>query len=214
MKQNKLSSKAKIAILLVIVVVPSLFAAAAVGTSKLFTAAPIVLIAALLIASGIYTGYVATRLYKFFGVSCPWYAYVPCFGEVALLDGTFINPATILYVTAAVLIGIGQLPYSVMKILGDFAMVAPFWFTASGFVALAIIQIIKGVGMAKTMRVVSDIWEERFHTSLGLIRASTLLNFIPFVRVISVYCLAKPLSTMVDFNGMNVQDEQNISLSE
>lgn len=215
MRQNKLSSKAKVAILLVIIIVPSLFAAAAVGTSKLFTAAPIAVVAALLVASGIYTGYASARLYRFFGSSQPWYSYLPCFGEVSLLDGVFFTPCLALYIFAILAFAASHLPYSVLSAISpDFAFAAPFWLTVLCFVLLLALQIVKGIGLTRTMKAVSTVWEERMHTSLGLLNASILLNFIPFVRIISVYCLAKPLSTMVDFNHMSSAEDDDIVLSE
>lgn len=213
-KKNSASPVAKGAILLVIVGVPAFFALASMGTSALLERAPYILVLVCAIIAGIYNGMTCKLLYDYYESNCPWYAWIPCYGELALMDSKYILPGTIAYAIAIVSLVISQLPYRIIGALGDIALTLPFYATVVFFIAMLVVEVVKGLGTVGCVKVVSEEWEEKMHGSLGFIKSFGWLGFIPFVRVMATYGLNKPLSTLVTFNDMTVNDDDSIELSE
>lgn len=207
-KQSQgISPAGKSAILLVVFGVPVLFFASSWGLSKLFEMAPMYIVGVLIIFATIYTAYTAKLMYDFYDTNPPFLRFVPCVCEITLVDIKYHIPCYVCYALAIIFAGLSQLPYSVLKVLGDgFALNAGFYFTIVAIVFLVVIQIIKGIGLMGTIKDIGEEWNHQRHTDLGAISKLTFLGFLPFVRVIALYSLNKPLSTMVSFMGVTVDD--------
>lgn len=207
-KQSQgISPAGKSAILLAVFGVPALFFASSWGLSKLFELAPMYIVIALVIFATVYTAYTAKLMYDFYDTRPPFLRFVPCVCEITLVDIKYHIPCYVCYVMAIIFAALSQLPYSVLKVLGEgFALSAGFYFTIVAIVFLVIIQIIKGIGLMGTIKDIGEEWSHQRHTDLGAISKLTFLGFLPFVRVIALYSLNKPLSTMVSFMGVTVDD--------
>lgn len=206
-KQAGISPAGKAAILLVIFGIPVLFFASSYGLSVLFDVAPYAVVAVFMVFATVYTAQTAGLMYEFYEVDKPIMRFVPCLCEVTLLDLKYHRPCYILYAGAIFLIGASQLPYDILKILGEgLSTRLPFYLVVVGLLLLAAIQVIKGIGLMQTMKDISNDWNKRMHTSVGVIDKLTPLGFIPFVRVIALYSLNKPLSTLVSFMGLSSED--------
>lgn len=214
-KKRNGSPATKGLILLGVLAVPVLFVLAAMGTSALMDVAPYALIGVLAIAIAIYTGITCNLLYRYCETSPAWYAFVPCYGELAMMDSKFMRIGTPLYILAILFLGLSRVPYSMLSFLGqDLALVFPFYSTLIAFVFLGVIQVVKGIGILGCIKMVSDEWEDQMHGSLGFIKSFGWLGFVPFVRVIAVYGLNKPLSTLVTFNNTTISDNDDVVLEE
>lgn len=214
-KKRNGSPATKGLILLGVLAVPVLFVLAAMGTSALMDVAPYALIGVLAIAIAIYTGITCNLLYRYCETSPAWYAFVPCYGELAMMDSKFMRIGTPLYILVILFLGLSRVPYSMLSFLGqDLALVFPFYSTLIAFVFLGVIQVVKGIGILGCIKMVSDEWEDQMHGSLGFIKSFGWLGFVPFVRVIAVYGLNKPLSTLVTFNNTTISDNDDVVLEE
>lgn len=132
-----------------------------------------------------------------------------------MMDVKFLKIGTPLYILALLFLGLSRLPYSVVSFLGqELALVFPFYATLIAFGFLGAIQIVKGIGILGCIKMVSDEWEDQMHGSLGFIKSFGWLGFIPFVRVMAVYGLNKPLSTLVTFNNTTISDNDDVVLEE
>lgn len=214
-RKNQNNPAARAMILLVAVGVPLLFVLASVGTRGLIERAPYLLLVLCAIVMGVYVGYTSGLLYQFYEVSRPWYCFTPCYGELALMDSKFLKIGSIFYVVAILFLGLSRIPFVVLKGLGEnLAISFPFYCTVVAFIALAGVQVVKGFGLVDCMKTVSSEWEEHMNTSLGFIKSFCWLGFIPFVRVIAIYAINKPLSTLVTFNEITVSDTTDVELAE
>lgn len=214
-KKRNGSPATKGLILLGVLAVPVLFVLAAMGTSALMDVAPYALIGVLAIAIAIYTGITCNLLYRYCETRPAWYAFVPCYGELAMMDSKFMRIGTPLYILVILFLGLSRVPYSMLSFLGqDLALVFPFYSTLIAFVLLGVIQVVKGIGILGCIKMVSDEWEDQMHGSLGFIKSFGWLGFVPFVRVIAVYGLNKPLSTLVTFNNTTISDNDDVVLEE
>lgn len=206
---------ARAAILLVVVGVPVLFFAVSKGTAGIMDWAPYIVALILLLLATVYAGLTAKLLYDYYNVEAPWYRFVPCFGELTLMDSKYLKIGGIFYALAVIAFGASRLPYDMLKFMGDnLAISFPFYATAVTFVMLIIVQVIKGIGLAGCMHVISLEWKDKMNGSLGAIGLFRILGFIPFVRVLSVYAMNKPLSTLVTFNNIHQNDSNDVVLNE
>lgn len=214
-KNGQINPAARGLILLIILGIPLVFVLASVGTKFLADSAPYLILVVMAIVMAVYGGTTASLLYDYYEVQSPWYRFVPCYGELVLMDSKFLKIGSVFYVFALIFFGISRLPYTVLKIFGTaVATSAPFYFTLLAFIALLGVQIVKGIGLVSCMKNISGEWEEKMHTSLGFIKSFSWLGFIPFVRVIAVYALNKPLSTLVTFNDVTASDSSDVVLDE
>ena len=214
-KNNQTSPAVRFLILGVIVGLPALFVLADKGTSYLVEVAPYAIILVMAIAAAAYSGYTSSLLYRYYEGKAPWYSWVPCFGELTMMDGKYTKIGTPLYVAAIALLVLSRMPYSVTSIFGQaFGLHFPLVMTVLAFVVLAAIQVIKGIGLVGCMKVLEDEWKEHTHAELGLIKSFAFFGFVPFVRVMAMYALNKPLSTMVQFNSVTVSDSSEVTLTE
>lgn len=206
-KAQGISPAGKVAILLAVFGVPALFFASSWGLSQLFELAPMYIVIALGIFAMIYTAYTAKLMFDFYELQAPILRFVPCICETTLIDVKWHLPCYILY-ALAVLAGVAsQLPYSVLKVFGDtVALNAGFYCTVLAIIFLIGVQIIKGIGLMGTIKDVGAEWYQQTHADMGAISKLAFLGFIPFVRVIALYSLNKPLSTMVSFMEVTVND--------
>lgn len=216
-KSKGISPAGKVAILVAIFGVPILFFASSYGLSKIFEVAPMTLVGVLIIIATVYTAYTSKLMYDFYDVDAPFLRFVPCVCETTLLDIKWHLPCYICYILA-ILFGVAsQLPYSVLKVLGEgFALNASFYFTIIAIIFLAIIQVLKGIGLMQTMKDIGVEWKKQVHADVGMLSKLTPLGFIPFVRVIALYSLNKPLSTLVSFMGATVEtaDDESTFIEE
>ena len=214
-RKNTLSVAARGAILLAVIGIPLLFAAAVFSTNLIMTAIPYFIIVVLIVASAIYCGMTATLLYDFFESEPPMYRWLPCIGEFSLMDGKYLKFGIIFYIIALVFFGISVIPYSVLRVFGEGVLLdMPVYAMVVALIFIVAVQVTKGIGLMGCIKVVNSEWEEKMHTSLGFIKSFSWLGFVPFVRVIAVYALNKPLSTLVTFNGVTVSDSDDVVLEE
>lgn len=214
-KRNQTNFAMSIGILLVIIGVPALFALSVVGTNWLSDVAPYILVVLIAILAAVYTGMTSTLLWNFFEESGPWYRWVPCFGELTLMDNKFLHIGGIAYIPAVLCLACSQLPYAITSVLPQsIALNYPFYMMALALICLLVIQVIKGIGIMDVTKTIAELWEERNGTSAGFIKRFGFLGFIPFVRVVAVYALNKPLTTMVTFNDETISDSGDIELEE
>lgn len=200
-------------ILLSVVGIPLIFVLAIMGTSILTQVAPYLIIVVMAVIMTVYSGYTASLLYTYFEVDRPWYRWIPCFGELTLIDSKFVKIGGILYIVVLCSLGIGNLPYSITQNIGEtLALNLPFYMMIVTFVAIIGIQVVKGIGLLNCIKVVSSEWEEKVGTSVGFIKSFAWAGFIPFVRVLAIYALNKPLSTLVTFNNTTVSDTNDVEL--
>lgn len=214
-KNKKNNPAARAAILGLAVGIPILFVLAVKGTKYLSSAAPFAVVLLIVAAATVYTGMTTQLLYRYFESTAPWYAWLPCFGELAIMDSKFMKVGAPCYLGALIFLLISRMPYSVVSFLGEgLAINLPFIATVCAFVCLAAVQVVKGFGILHCIKVIGAEWESHIKTSLGLIKSLSLLGFIPFVRVMAVYALNKPLSTLVTFRGITTSDSDDVVLSE
>lgn len=212
---NKPNPAARALVLLAVVAVPLLFVLAIISTDFIVTVAPYLLIVLIAVVMGIYSGITSQLLYEYFEVYPPWYRWVPCFSELTLMDSKYLKIGTVFYALAVIFLGISRIPYSVSKMLGEtIALSLPFYATVVAMLMLFAVQIVKGIGLLGCYKTVGAEWKEKMETSLGFIKTFSLLGFIPFVRVLAVYGLNKPLSTLVTFNDITVSDSDEVALEE
>lgn len=215
-RNNKQSNPAaRLLILLAVIGVPLIFVLAIFSTDLVVERAPYLLLVIMAVVMIVYSGTTAGLLYKYYETSAPWYRFIPCFGELTLMDSKYLKIGTVFYIFAAIFFGLSRLPYDVMKVVGEGLVFSlPFYLTVLTFIAMLGVEIVKGIGMLNCMKIVSDEWEEKMHTSLGFIKSFAWLGFIPFVRVLTIYGLNKPLSTLVTFNDYTVSDSDDVVLDE
>lgn len=207
-KQSKgISPIGKIALLAVLFGIPCIFALSSWGLAKVYEIAPWALIIIMLIVCTAYTAYTAGLMYSFYDVDPPVMRWIPCVGELSLIDVKYHAPCYILYALTVIFALATQLPYSVVGKLGaDFATRAPFYFLLIALIFAFAIQVIKGIGIMGCMKDVGEDWRKQTHADVGAISKFTPLGFVPFVRVMALYALNKPLSTMVSFMGLTSSD--------
>ena len=123
------------------------------------------------------------------------------------MDSKFTKIGAALYLVASVFLAITQIPYGLLKMLPHaVAINAPFVSMVITLVVLAAVQVVKGVGLWSCMKSVNEEWETYMGVDMGLLYAFTIFGFIPFTRVLTIYALNKPLSTMVTFNDITAED--------
>ena len=214
-KKNGINPAAKGAVLATIVGVPLVFALVSFGTSKLLDIAPLVLIPVCAVAAAVYNGITCNLLYDYCEVRRPWFSFIPCYGELALMDSLFLKIGSVLYIFVVVSLVLSRLPYTALSFLGqNLAVRFPFWATFVAFVFLFAIQVVKGIGILGCIKMVSDEWTEKMSGTVGFIKSFGWLGFIPFVRVMAIYGINKPLSTLVTFNDITISDTQDVELEE
>ena len=202
-----ISPACKTAILLVLFGVPLLFAGASWGLDKLFEVAPWVLVAILVLTATAYTARTSGLLYRYYNTQAPVLRFIPCLCELSLIDQKYRKPCYILYALAIVMALLAVVPYSAAKVLGDwFVNNHTFAFGMLMGVVMVGVQIVKGIGIAGCIKDVAEDWYQQTHSDVGLIKRFSPLGFIPFVRVVAMYSLSKPLETMVSFMGVDSED--------
>ena len=215
MSGKKGSYTASLWFLAIIIVIPAIFFASSFLGDKLLSLSPIVAVCVIAVVASIYTSYVSGLLWSFLEYDAPIVRFVPCFGELTLMETKYMTAGTVFYIIAAIFFGLTFLPYSVLSFLGtEMAMNMPFIFMVIAFISLGAVQIIKGIGIMNCTSNIAEIWEDKIGSDAGFIKRFGFLGFIPFVRVLSIYALSKPLSTMVTFMGETISDDSDVDLLE
>lgn len=200
----------KLAIIAVLFGVPLLFFASSYGLGVLADRVPLAMVGIIVVICTAYSAHTSYLLYTYYEVDAPLARFIPCLGEVTLVDKKFWMPLYGLYGIAVIAAIIAFLPYSVASVLGDwFVENHVFIFMAIALVVLLIIQIVKGIGLVGCINDISDDWETQTRSDVGFIKRFSLLSFIPFVRVVALYGMNKPLDTMVTFMNVTVSDADN-----
>ena len=213
--KKKNNGAVKALVLAVIVGIPLMLWGVSTLTSTLAEVAPLALIAVIVVFAAIYTAVTAKLLYDFYDVEAPWYRWVPCYGELTLGDARYVKYGSIAYAIAVAFFGLSRLPYSITKVLGgQLATDLPFYMTIVAFAALLVVQIIKGISLIDCTKTVAEEWERVNHTDAGFIKRFAFLGFLPFVRVLAIYGLNKPLTSMVTFEGRVFDDDEEAVLIE
>lgn len=212
---NTISPMARLTVLGSVVIIIGMFAAVAFGTAELMDVAPLLIIPVIALGIAVYTAMTSKLLYEYFEVNPPFLRFIPCYGELTLMDNKFLKIGTIFYVIAILALLGTQIPFSVAKIISeDFAFSLPFYCMVVALVALLAVQIIKGIGFLDCVKTLVAEWDEHVGGSVGIIKNLAWLGFIPFVRVVAIYALNKPLSTMVTFNDITVSVDEAVELEE
>lgn len=205
----------KLWILFVILGIPIIIYLFSVGTKLAFNLAPITVTIALTILCGIYSGYVSGLVRKYYEIDSPFWRYIPCVGELSLTTGITFKISIILYIIAAVLFSMSLLPYDVVKIFGELSIqTIPFILNIIALVCLTGVQVCKGLGMSLILSAIENSWEETMKTNIGSVSKMRILMYIPFVRVIALYAISKPMSTLVDFMGRTTSDTDDVLAEE
>lgn len=208
-RQEGISPAGKAAILCVIFGIPLLFVLSSWGLSQLYDAVPYAIVLVLLVLCTVYSARIARLMYTYYEVDAPVIRFVPVIGEVCLLDIKYHLPCYIGYAISVLFLVLSLLPYDVLKIFGTgFATNASFYLMLVAIVVALAVQIIIGVGLMHTMKDIAEDWKKQVHADVGAISKFSFFGFIPFVRVIALYALDKPLSTMVDFMGVTSEDAE------
>lgn len=204
-----------IGILCVAVGVPLLFVLSALGTSWLLDTAPYIMLLIITIAIAVYTGMTSGILWDFYECRPPMTRWIPCYGELTLMDNKYLRIGTILYVLTLIFLALSRVPYSALSFMGNqIALNFPFYMMIVAFILMFAIQVVKGIGILDCTKTIAGIWEERNHSSSGFIKRFSFLGFIPYVRVIAVYALNKPLATLVIFNDETISVSDDVGLTE
>lgn len=198
-------------VFLVPFIVAAVFVVMSRGTSAIGNISVYAIAGACIIASTAMHILAARRLYDFYDVYTPIYAYIPCVGELAVMDSRFSKIGFILYIVVAVLGGLMLVPF--YKISSAFADV-PFYLVLAILFVLFVIQIVKGIGLLNCMNNIEDEWKKHTNHSLGSIKNAMFFGFIPFVRCLTFYGLCKPLSSMTQFMGITAEDEEEEEFEE
>lgn len=212
---NTISPAARLAVLGSIVGIFGLFAAVAFGTAELMDTSPFLLIPVLVLGSTVYTVITSNLLHKYFEVRAPFIRFIPCYGELTLMDNKFLKIGTIFYGIAIVALLCTRIPFNIARVVSeDFAFSLPFYCMVVALIALLAVQIIKGIGLLGCVKIIVAEWNEHVGGSIGIIKSLAWLGFLPFVRVVAMYALNKPLSTMVTFNSITVSADESVELEE
>lgn len=198
---------AKLAIIAVLFGVPILFFASSYGLGILAEKIPAAMVGIIVLVCTAYSARTSGLLYTYYEVQAPLLRFVPCLGEVTLVDRKFWKILYGLYGVAVVFAGIAFLPYKIASVFGSwFAENHTFIFMIIAMVILAVIQVIKGIGIVGCINDIAADWEAQTRSDVGFIKKFSLLSFIPFVRVVALYGMNKPLDTMVTFMNVTVSD--------
>ncbi len=214
-KQGGTNFALSIGVIGVIIGVPLLFVLSSMGTSWLVDTVPYVMLGVIMLAIAVYSGMTSTLLWQFYECRPPWYRWLPMFGELTLMDNKYLKVGSVFYAVAVFFLALSRIPYSLLSFLGNpLSLNFPFYMTLLAFVALAGVQVVKGIGIMDCTKTIADLWEERSHSSSGFIKRFGILGFIPYVRVVAVYGLNKPLATLVTFNDETISDTDDVQLVE
>lgn len=212
---STITAAGKLGILLAIFGVPAIFFGISFGLQRVIDFAPYVTVVVVLVVCAGYVSHVTGLLYDFYEVNRPLWRFIPCVGELALMTRKYMRIGIILYCVAIMLLGFSVAPYSVTKLFGQGALQAiPFYMMLGSLFILLVLQIVKGIGMAQVFKDVEECWVEQVHTRLGLINKYKPLLFIPFVRMLGLYGLAKPLETLVTFNDRTINSETDLLVDD
>lgn len=204
-----------VGIVCAVVGIPTLFILSSFATSWLSGIAPYVLLGIVVVLIAGYNSITSKLLWDFYECEAPWYRFIPCYGELTIMDSKYRKIGTVLYIIALVFLGISALPYGILSsVVGSIAIDIPTYAMLLAFVFLGILQVVKGIGLIDCVNTIAGIWEERNHYSSGFIKRFSLLSFLPYVRVLAIYGLNKPLSTMVSFNNETVSGDDTVELVE
>lgn len=194
-KQQGIDPVVKLIILLAIFGIPILFLGMSWGLFQVFEIAPWLI---MLVFAVFYTSYVsmtAKLLYDFYESDRPIATFIPFIGDLWIIDSKYRVPGLVLYFVSILFGILTFLPYSVLSILGqDFALSASFYFMLISILCLAVVQGIKGIGLISCLNDIGKDWCRIMQTSLGVIGVFKVIAFIPFVRIIAIYAINKPLS--------------------
>lgn len=214
-RQKKNSALSRALILFVVLGLIVFFILAVQFTDMLMTVAPVVFIIFAIIGIAIYTAITSRVVYRYLGMKEPLISYVPCVGEIALIDGKYSALTVAAYLCALASFIISRLPYSVWFFLPlHTAVNMPYYVNYVTLFFLLVVQILKGIGTQVLYRFIFETVEEQQKTELGFIKSLSWLGFFPFIRVVAVYSLNFVLSSLTTFTGMTVRDSLEVTLDE
>lgn len=215
MSRSGISPIGKLGILCALFGIPLLFLGMSWGLGKLSNMFPYAATIIVVLGCDIYSNHVGALLYDFYEGHKPFWSWIPCIGEVAILPVTYSRILIPLYPLAIFFGLLAFAPYSIIKVFGEWAIQSvPFWATIITLIIMFSIQIIKGIGLCVLFTDVEECWSEKVHTGVGAIAKLRPLLFFPFIRAIGLYGLAKPLETLVTFNQQTVSDQDDSVLDE
>ena len=194
-------------VFLVPIVIFGVFVAMSRGTSALGEISAYAAFFVCVIAATAMQIHTSRLLHDYFEVYAPALAYIPCVGELTIMDDLYKKIGLALYAVAAILLGVSVLP--VFKSSPSLAEV-PFYLMLVAIGVLVLVQIVKGLGLWNCMHNIEEEWKEHTKHELGSIKWMVWFGFIPFVRCMTFYALCKPLSSMTQFMGItsDVEDEE------
>ena len=174
-------------------------------SDMLLSAAPWATVLLITLLCHIYTVMTVRNLYKFYEMAAPWTAYIPCYGELTLMDKKFYMVGTALY-GLIIVFGIGSfLPlYKLNSALADI----PFYMLMSVLVFVVLLQLVKGLGIIDQARCVFREYSDIRKDNTGAARHLIWFGFLPFVRIIALRSINQPLSSMVNFMHVTAQDAE------
>lgn len=197
--KNSLKPVIKLAMLGSVLGIAILFIVFAKGTEALSSVSYIGMAAIVLLGCSFFSAITAGKLYDYFQVKKPLLRFVPCIGELSLIDFKLRRIALGFYCGAAflgVLLATRLVP----------GVTAPFYLMLVIMALLSAVQVVKGIGLRATYTELEADWIKISGHSAGALKIFILLGYIPFVRVYLVYCINKILMTLVTFGGYNFKD--------
>ena len=182
---DSLNPLVRLGFLCILIGVPVLFFLLSRFTSAVAEKIPIAFLVLLVVVDCIYTFYTARLLYSYYGSKVPILSAVPCFGELYIMDSKYTSIGRWLYLIAVALGIVIIVPmFGFVTFTSVFMLTLPTKLFYVLLVDLIVIQVVKGLGILDCEKTI----------------ASDALN--------------KPLSTLVDFNGVTSDSTDDVVLSE
>lgn len=203
-------SMASLVILFVALGIPTIFILFSGLTNTLAETSPYIMIAVIIIASTANQIRTVRLTYSFLNLKTPKLGYIPFIGETALLDDKYKNITLVFYVLTVISIAVMFIPVGYGSLLpADF----PKFCTYFSVVFIAIIQIVKGLGILQMFMFIDKQYREITGYSISL-KVFLPLSFFPFVRNFVFIVLCRPLGAMVEFQHLNIASTKSANFEE
>lgn len=196
---NKIKPVVKLMMLGITLGVMIMFVVFIKGTDLVASQSYFGLAAVTLLGCTFFSAVTCGKLYDYFKVKRPLLRFVPCLGELSLIDFRFRRVGLMLYAAAAV---VGVVLY--LNVLPGVS--TPFYVALVLLALLASIQVVKGIGLRAAYMELEQDWVKISGHSAGALKLFILFGYLPFIRIYLVYSINKILMTLVTFGGFDYAD--------
>ena len=180
-------------------------------SSSVFAAAPWISVAVIILLCHVYTVITARKLYGYFEASAPVITYIPCVGELSLLNRPMYIAGLVCYALIAVFGVLIFIPYHAF---GTSFLDVPFYCMCVVLVLLVALQVIKGVGLLINFRDILAEYKAHRTEGYGLRAHMIWFGFFPFVRAFAIRTINQPLTTLSDFMGVSYDSDDEDEFEE